>query len=142
MRELKFRAWDKINEIMCEIERITFDEEGEITFIDIWNREHGYQESQDIIFFEIIQYTGLKAKKQKYIWAGSIVKNELGDIGYVDYLIEAGSYIVNYTNRHCKDQIRLTKGIADELEVIGDIFRNKNLIDQTGYSGYISFFDD
>jgi uncharacterized phage protein (TIGR01671 family) len=141
MREIKFRAWDKIDNHM----RYQNDVEGikewpsllavgfhglpicidNDSFKDNeiigWNRDHN-------LF--LMQYTGLKDKNGKEIYEGDIVKginygfnNPSRFIGTVEY--RYNGYKVVGTPKY--------KGMNDELntiyEVIGNIYENPNLVE-------------
>lgn len=126
MREYKFRLWDKEKEIMLDVEKIDFDDcyyGGEMYVnttdgSDYWNNE----------LYSLMQYTGLHDKNGKEIWEGDIVKSffvdtdEAGNEIYKYYIIE-----VKYDEVLCEYNIDKFMN----LEVIGNIYENKELLNET-----------
>ena len=77
--------------------------------------------SEDIF---IMQSSGLKDRKGNEIFHGDIVKNSDKDIGIVRF--KDGAFEVDF-----KEYIPVLLGlINDDLEIIGDIHRNKKLLDK------------
>lgn len=126
MREYKFRLWDKEKEIMLDVEKIDFDDcyyGGEMYVnttdgSDYWNNE----------LYSLMQYTGLHDKNGKEIYEGDIVKSffvdtdEAGNEIYKYYIIE-----VKYDEVLCEYNIDKFMN----LEVIGNIYENKELLNET-----------
>nr|DAM98361.1 MAG TPA: YopX protein [Caudoviricetes sp.] len=72
----------------------------------------------------IMQSSGLKDRKGNEIFHGDIVKNSDKDIGIVRF--KDGAFEVDF-----KEYIPVLLGlINDDLEIIGDIHRNKKLLDK------------
>lgn len=126
MREIKFRAWDKIRKVMFEVTTMDMDDSGQfpqriedgepLRFIDRKN-------------VELIQFTGLKDKNGKEIYEGDIVKflsilgnicirevflKTQGDISYCFKIVNEGNFGLNSYD-------------ADNYEIIGNIYENPGL---------------
>ena len=112
MREIKFRAWDKENEIMICPKGILFD--GRVV-----NFSCGMLEAFE--GYEIMQYTGLKDKNGKEIYEGDIVRCYGGaywnGIYEYDHVIEVRD-------------IRDLNGIeySENVEILGNKYENPELL--------------
>ena len=72
----------------------------------------------------IMQSSGLKDRKSNEIFHGDIVKNSDKDVGIVRF--KDGAFEVDF-----KEYIPVLLGlISDDLEIIGDIHRNKKLLEK------------
>lgn len=115
MREIKFRAWDKENNVMFDV--FGFD----INHVVAWQREgidakilNPTPERDNCI---LMQYTGLKDKNGVEIYEGDIISNTdfTGDIYYSDRgTWDCASFILG--------------GCNEKSEVIGNIYENKELL--------------
>lgn len=136
MRPIKFRAWDKFKKRMVEprlILAIHFDRRNQepnlVTYLEKYMNPTREISDFDKVFcneFDLIQYTGLKDKNGVEIFEGDIVtyidKHGQRKIGKINYA-NAKYYIGNFE----------TLGYASEryeLEVIGDIYQNSELLEE------------
>lgn len=130
MREIKFRAWDRVTKYMAEVTGLkTGYTDGSI---GIWyiNREGEENlckpQKSDI---ELMQYTGLKDKNGTEIYEGDIVMfgKEVGFIGELQH----GSYTFNRKETYWKcDPIPFCTMSFKYVEVISNIYENPELLEE------------
>lgn len=117
MREIKFRAWDKLNKKMINIESINFQARR------VYRDDVSYRNFNDT---ELMEYTGLKDMKGKEIYEGDIViqnnkkhrvifDEENARFCIRDDEFELGITFINHNN--------------ERMEVIGNIYENPELME-------------
>lgn len=113
MREIKFRAWNKSNVMMMDVEKYSF------------KTNQVYFDSERWEEFELMQYTGLKDKNGKEIYEGDIVKTNCGvhEVIFID-----GGYCLD-TGVLATDLYRLIDSAGNHIEVIGNIYENHELLE-------------
>ena len=137
MREIKFRAWDKIWKKMYEIREISFEMticKGMIMEYDNTGKiKKGIYTLHKFNEIELMQFTGLKDKNGKEIYEGDIIE---------DSLTKENMFIFWYKDRFGISSTRLFKmhnGIPIDLRfsdflkhnktgVIGNKFENPELL--------------
>ena len=122
MREIKFRVWDR--------------EENVMAYGIGLNLEYFVNENQGK--YEILQYTGLKDKNEKEIYEGDILKCDeaehifdmetrvLQSFNNASVTFYDGSFM--YNPRCNKNQPHQLLSLARNIEIIGNIYENPNLI--------------
>ena len=135
MREIKFRAWNKIKKkMMLPVLKLAHNVYG-INSSEVNNGNE----------IELMQYTGLKDKNGKEIYEGDIItrkgthdcasslfeddKNKKEFISIVEWKFDMWycSY-GNYHNTNPVDQVGGVEKTNELIEVIGNIYENTNLI--------------
>lgn len=118
MRDIKFRAWDRINKKYLDIELLSINSKGNIVCV-IDNNENHYSLEQ----VELMQYTGLKDKNGKMIFEGDIVRDTVyGWTETVEIKVQSdGCWLFSGYHSYISEE--------KQLEVIGNIYENKELLE-------------
>ena len=128
MKKIKFRAYHKERKEIFEIASIDFEEKkaalsnGIIKLLNV-----------DFKQFELLQYTGLKDKNSKEIYEGDIVLVNPGGIStwYKTVVkFKEGGFIAGLINEENYFYIFNPGFDSDDFEVVGNIFENKNLLEE------------
>jgi len=139
MKEIKFRAWDKIDKKMRIVNSLFFNEDGTIDIFCKDLKDPLYLD-KDLNELELIQFTGMLDKEGKEIYEGDILDTcygkgvvKLGIVriddneGYADNLI-SGFYFEgpneNISKKHLGDII---DGV-EPPEIIGNIWEDSHLL--------------
>ena len=123
MREIKFRAWDKVEWKMWDVYSMQHD----LQFIQtqwIWNRKWG--SNWKIIDFEVMQFTWLKDKNGKEIYEGDIIKDEKSKLFIVEVRFMLEEWKWTYTAIRPWEEKKTWLCIF--IEVIWNIYENPELI--------------
>ncbi len=138
MREIKFRGYD------TEFKKITYFDDEEYDYrpplsfrLDqVFKKDSNYNDYEDFEYKDItdklviMQYTGLKDKNRNEIYEGDIVKALINGIWYIGQVIyEHSGFTIDITNNK---QLKFgRRGIIERFtEVIGNIYENKNLLEE------------
>lgn len=150
-REIKFRAWNVAAKVMYEsnIPGLLIYFDGELNGLDANGMLEGTDNTRQ---HQLMQYTGLKDKNGKEIYEGDILKCKCWDkrkssIDGFDPLGETPYFyrnsVIEWWHSHCNLGYRLRDGKgktlmikpsslnAMEVEVIGNIYEHKHLLEET-----------
>lgn len=117
MREIKFRAWDRQNNVMCDVELL-----GE-SVLKIKGGE--WENREDFI---VMQYTGIKDKHGDEIYHGYILRFYTGTLGVIVY--QGQGYIWQGIPQDPHNPAGVFAGLwQDGFEVIGNIYENPELLE-------------
>ena len=120
-REIKFRAWDKTENVMSYSDVEMFDDMVGFRF------GHFGINVDTVDDIELMQYTGLKDKNGQEIYEGDIVKM------YDPYTKTIMTTEVIWDDPNCRFAMKYTFVdfdflISDEIEVIGNVHENTELL--------------
>ena len=116
MREIKFRAWDKSNKEMNNIESINFQERR--VYKDIVS----YRKFNDI---ELMEYTGLKDMDGKEIYEGDIVIHH-SKMCKIIFNVEEARFVLR--DDEFELEIPFTNNNNKRMEIVGNIYENPELL--------------
>lgn len=116
MREIKFRAWDKLNKEMFNVEIIDFQER------KLYKDSVSYCKFENI---ELMQYTGLKDMKGKEIYEGDIVTLHNGKYKVI-FNTEEARFVLR--DDEFELEIPFTNNNNKRMEIVGNIYENSELL--------------
>lgn len=125
MREIKFRCWDKENKEMLDVEYLHWDD----CTREFSIRTTMYTDYFDIEDMILMQYVGLKDKNGKEIYEGDIVKIDKEDYKYIVKFYDGCFVGINKYDEHYEQAKILGNLFTLELEVIGNIHDNPELLE-------------
>ena len=130
MRKIKFRVWDKATKHMhiCGEDvhdSCWYDNNNNFHYYNLQNGE-GSGEHGDYI---LMQYTGLHDKNGKEIYEGDIVRVENTDLAQIIYDEDRMAWGIKPINDFYFDSPLLADNTSLELEVIGNIYDNPELLE-------------
>lgn len=124
----KFRVWDKNNKKMLNWKELDLNKERGEDEITIF--EPTGQFAHPIFFYDSMQSTGLKDKNGTEIYEGDIIQHSEKPNPFFSYPFEV---IKGRTGEWRLDNFRCGTVLAfsnqDELEVIGNIYENPELLE-------------
>ena len=120
-REIKFRAWDNVNNQMLDVQELNFEDcfYGGYTTV----RTTMYSDYFDIREMPIMQYTGLHDKNGKEIYEGDILKGTFYGFPIPEY-----DYVFQIYWDEKEKGFMASYFEPSECEVIGNIYDNPELL--------------
>lgn len=130
---IRFREWHNTWEEMCEVKRIRFDDEGNVTTVLFIGKDLVVNAKIDEI--ELMQSTGLFDENDKEIFDGDILKVKIMSgqswLETVRYNDEKAMFVSKEVKRKVLESPLYDLFITDlfEVEVIGNIYENPELVE-------------
>lgn len=118
MSEIKFRAWDKLNKDMFNVESINFQERR------VYKDTVSYHKFEDI---DLMQYTGLKDEYGDEIYEGDIVTLH-NRKHRVIFNTEGARFVLR--NDEFELEITFINHNNERMEIVGNIYENPELIEE------------
>jgi len=130
MREIKFRAWNKIFKVMGDVSVLEWYKNSSIfAYIRANNSVSGFQtDATTVDEIVLMQYTGLKDKNGEEIYEGDILKVIVGNkYEYMEVYFKDGCFGwgKEHNGIYSFDPLDL-----EDIEVIGNIYENKELLNE------------
>lgn len=130
MRKIEYRVWDSLSKQFSNCRNLFLGSDGLLYCIMVDSGEIIYTHL-DIHVFHTQQYTGVNDKMGKRIYEGDIVKYQYEtyehkrEIEIGEVYFNFGNFFFCRKNQFCTVDCNFKK---DSLEVIGNIFENKELL--------------
>lgn len=136
MREIKFRAWDKIEKQMCPVTRVIFRQPTGYDFINVrikWNGkiiDQGGFIGKDNTYI-LMQYIGAKDKNGVEIYEGDIIRSPAGK----DYWIRWSELTCRFVAEPIpanRLEAQLVSRTISNYEVVGNIHESPEFVNWEG----------
>ena len=120
MEEIKIRVWDKEENRMISGDRFAFEEYAPLN--DLFNNNSKK--------FDFMLYTGYKDINGKEIYDGDIIEYEHHAVGKIKRAVRIKYGIWGIKGKQEHLQIPFANIFDAEFEVIGNVYENKNLLEE------------
>lgn len=127
MREIKFRAWDPVDNRMLPVENINFREK----YISLNEGDNSITDTFEM--FNLMQYTGLKDRNGVEIYESDIVKTCEGRLKQVIWQGNGFKFLYKFNIRGYNEKTILDLGDTSNkrwgIKVIGNVYENPELLE-------------
>lgn len=123
MREIKFKAWDKVSKKMYGVTSISWCD-GKLFELGLASESRlAFGEQKNLDRFELMQFTGIEDKNKKKIYEGDILK--------WDGMMNVYSVVVFLDGGFKACDVQSETVIQSRFcEIIGNVFENVTLLDR------------
>lgn len=125
MREIKFRAWDKLRKQMLDVYEISFDSEQIAGFCEAEKKTYRLNPLDDD--FDLMQFTGLHDAKGVEIYEGDVVVYAQNNLP-VAVIFSNGGFSVDLRGPNHSGESFLGTMLSQDIEVIGNVYENAELL--------------
>ncbi|MGW7888633.1 YopX family protein [Staphylococcus xylosus] len=122
----KFRFWDKDEKYFITEATIVLDKDGSVEGIEYYHTKLGHSVYNDISYYELLQFTGLKDKNDVEIYEKDIVRDSYGDVFLIEWL--DGSFVLTDFFSGGYDHCSIDD--LEAYEVIGNQFEHPHLLEE------------
>ncbi|MGW7903328.1 YopX family protein [Staphylococcus xylosus] len=122
----KFRFWDKDEKYFITEATIVLDKDGSVEGIEYYHTKLGHSVYNDISYYELLQFTGLKDKNDVEIYDKDIVRDSYGDVFLIEWL--DGSFVLTDFFSGGYDHCSIDD--LEAYEVIGNQFEHPHLLEE------------
>lgn len=132
MRDIKFRAWNKNEKRMEDINFIRWVKYGYMSVNSIYYKngkriDNGSAyDAKEPSTIEVMQYINRKDKNGTEIYEGDILKSPDNELIEITYNSDTGGFLMEYIESN--DFYNLEEFTEAECEIIGNIYKNPKLI--------------
>src|SRR5690606_32122071 len=130
MREIKFRAWDDVEDKMYYTGEETdiifyFDDNGIVA-----EKILGEYETEKLPYLKYMPFTGLYDRKGTPIYEGDLLQHPNGTIAEIKYSDDLAAFVAVYAQSGNTEMDYLDKEIVNKCIIVGNRYENKHLLEE------------
>ena len=132
MKEIKFRAWDDVEDKMYYTGEETdiifyFDDNGIVA-----EKILGDYETEKLPYLKYMPFTGLYDRKGTPIYEGDLLQHPNGTIAEIQYSDDLAAFVAVYMQNSNTEMDYLDKEIVSKCKIAGNIYENPELLEVEG----------